>query len=174
MQASDTTSGAQLSYNVQGTNGSALPTGSLSPTGTLTIEPAPSDAGQTFNLTIIASDGTNQATTNFTVTVPADTNTSTRVSGVVESETGAPIQGVPVAIGSATATIQGDDDTSSGTYSFRIVDLAAAPALPFNTTVSGTLNPGQLAQIDQFSGRSASSLSSIRSSPRSPRAWPFP
>src|SRR5262249_49524564 len=48
--------------------------------------------------------------------------------------------------------IQSNPLTSAPTYSFRLLDLAAAQALTLNATTSGTLNPGDSATLYSFSG----------------------
>src|SRR5262249_52280151 len=42
--------------------------------------------------------------------------------------------------------------TGTGAYSFRLLDLGAAPTLTLNATTSGTLNPGTTTDLFSFPG----------------------
>jgi hypothetical protein len=83
------------------------------------------------------------------LTFTAPDGTTTVFNGSADLDAGPMI--LP-ASGTYTATIEASDSTSAGSYGFRILDLSAAPVLPFNTTVTGTLNPGLAAQIDRVNG----------------------
>src|SRR5205823_12282497 len=53
--------------------------------------------------------------------------------------------------GTYTLTVTGDT-TGTGTYSYRLLDLAAAPTLALNATTSATLNPGAGTDLYSFAG----------------------
>src|SRR5262249_17000137 len=91
--------GDPITFTLQ--SNTPLPTSTLEPGGTLVITPAPSDVG-TFHFNVVASNGAQQATQPVTLTVTADTNTDTRVSGVVQATTGAALSGVTVTADSIT------------------------------------------------------------------------
>src|SRR5262249_55951419 len=48
--------------------------------------------------------------------------------------------------------IQSNPLTSSPSYSFRLLDMGAAPPLTLNTTTSGTLTPGSGTDLYSFGG----------------------
>ena len=100
--------GDPITFTLQSTEANgALPTSTLEPGGTLVISPAPSDVG-TFHFNVVASDGSQQATQPVTLTVTADPNTDTRVSGFVLATTGAPLPGETITLDGLTATTGSD------------------------------------------------------------------
>jgi hypothetical protein len=50
-------------------------------------------------------------------------------------------------------------DSNIGSYSFRVLNLANATQLTFDTAISGSLNPGQTSKIYQFTGEAGRSIS---------------
>jgi RHS repeat-associated protein len=97
-----------------------LPTGNLQSDGTLVLTPAPSEVG-TYHLTLVASDGALETTQDVTLTVAADTVTTTRLSGVVQDSTGHPLAGVPVDVQGTSATAMTGSDGSF------LLDLGSGP-----------------------------------------------
>jgi hypothetical protein len=59
--------------------------------------------------------------------------------------------------GQYALVVYGSGDTV-GNYTFRLLDAAAQPALPFDTAVNGTLNPGFAAAIYRFNGTNGQRL----------------
>jgi hypothetical protein len=51
--------------------------------------------------------------------------------------------------GDYTLTVDGTGD-ATGSYAFRILDLAAAPVLPLGTPATATLDPGNITALCQF------------------------
>jgi RHS repeat-associated protein len=62
--------------------------------------------------------------------------------------------------GTYSLTITGNGATT-GSYAFRLLDLAAAPALPLAASVSGTLNPGQKDDVYRINGTAGQRLSFV-------------
>jgi RHS repeat-associated protein len=84
----------------------ALPTGSLS-AGVLTFAPTPQQVGE-YQFTLVASDGSAQVTQSIALSVEADPDTSTRISGRVLDVDGTPLPGVPITL--SRLTVLTDDD----------------------------------------------------------------
>jgi YD repeat-containing protein len=126
-------SGDPITFTLQSSG--PLPTSTLEPGGTLLITPAPSDLG-TFHFNVVASTGTLQATQPVTLTVTADTNTDTRISGVVEATTGAVLPGVTITVDSVQVTTGSDG-------SFLVDFPANPPASSDRLAVKGITFSGQ-------------------------------
>jgi RHS repeat-associated protein len=107
--------GDRISFNLQSSG--PLPTGSLHG-NTLVLNPTPAEVG-TYNLTVVASDGAQQAMQNVALTVAADPLTTTRISGLVESSSGQPLTGVTVDVAGVSTTTGGD-----GSF---LLDLGSGP-----------------------------------------------
>jgi RHS repeat-associated protein len=127
-----------------------LPTGNLQSDGTLVFTPTPDELG-TYHLTLVASDGAQQATQNVTLTVVADPVTTTRLSGVVQNAAGQPLAGVPVDVlaTSASATTASDGsfvlDMGSDTVPAEVIlevhgdQLGGPTVYPFVTAFQSVL-----------------------------------
>jgi RHS repeat-associated protein len=137
LKATDTTTGAAITYNLQG---ATIPTGMLAADGSLAFDPMPSEVG-TYKLTAVASDGSLTATQPFTLTVQADTVTTTRISGVVVSAPNVPLAGVPVSVGTLKTTTAADG-------SFKLDFGSAPPAQGFELTIAGSQVTGSTSYPD--------------------------
>jgi RHS repeat-associated protein len=84
-----------------------LPTGNLDSDGTLIFDPSPSQIGS-YDFTLIARDGQEITTKKFNLAVVADTETTTRISGVIKNIAQQPLAGVKVKIGEISATTNAD------------------------------------------------------------------
>ncbi len=93
-----------ISYNLRSTT--AMPTSRLVG-NKLRIAPTPSEIGQ-YQFEVVASDGNLDATQTVTVSVTADSVTSTRLSGKVVDVAGSAISGMRVEVGSRQAFTQPD------------------------------------------------------------------
>jgi RHS repeat-associated protein len=90
-----------------------LPAGELRADGTLVFTPAVADIGS-YTFTVAASDGALEATRSVTLTVDADVDTSTRVSGVVQDAFGQPLADVTVEFDTYTTTTADDGSFTVG------------------------------------------------------------
>jgi hypothetical protein len=118
--------GDPITFSIQ--NAGTLPTGMLQADGSLLFTPTPGDVG-TYNFTVAASDGALQATQPVTLTVAADPDTSTRLSGTLLSTGGQPLAAVPVELGTLQ-TVTGSD----GSFLLKLPPLAT-PTDSFNIPV---------------------------------------
>ncbi|WP_353928958.1 Ig-like domain-containing protein [Okeanomitos corallinicola TIOX110] len=84
-----------------------LPIGSLDSDGTLIFEPSPSQIGS-YDFTLVARDGEEVTTKEFNLSVVADPETTTRISGVIQNTDQEPLAGVRVKIGEISATTNAD------------------------------------------------------------------
>src|SRR5262249_22575381 len=132
LQAADPDS-ERITFSLQ--SSAALPTGSLQGDGTLIFTPSPAEVG-TYSFTLIASDGSREATQNVTLTVAADPVTTTRISGVVENTSGQPLANVPVDV-TGVSTTTGSD----GSF---LLDLGSGGFVPTILNVHGDQRGGTL------------------------------
>jgi RHS repeat-associated protein len=112
-------------------DGATLPTGGLSGSS-LTLTPVPADIG-TYSFDVVASDGALQSRQTVSLTVSADPDISTRLSGFVRDAAGNPLASVPVNLGATSTTTAGDG-------SFRLTFPGSMPAGPL--VVQGDRAPG--------------------------------
>ncbi|BAY73413.1 hypothetical protein NIES23_62410 (plasmid) [Trichormus variabilis NIES-23] len=85
----------------------ALPIGTLDSDGTLIFKPAPSQVG-TYEFTLLARDGDEVTSKKFKLAVVADTEITTRISGVIQNIAQEPLAGVKVKIGDLSTTTAAD------------------------------------------------------------------
>jgi RHS repeat-associated protein len=104
LQASDP-DGDPIAFSLQSSG--PMPTSTLQSDGTLVFTPTPSDVGS-YEFTVVASDGHLQATQPVSLTVSADPQTTTRISGVIEDTSNHPLAGIPIAVGNDTTTTATD------------------------------------------------------------------
>ncbi|HEX4999488.1 MAG TPA: LEPR-XLL domain-containing protein, partial [Terriglobia bacterium] len=91
---------------------------------------------------------TNNGNLNWSLTGPAGTHVSGRGFNNSDSfDFGSPILSLPA--GSYTLTVDGSGD-ATGTYSFRLLDLADAVVITPGTPVNGTLRPATESDLYQF------------------------
>ena len=99
---------------------------------------------------ILFDSQTNSSSLNWSLTGPHGaivSNLRLSASDPVDNSSAAPFD---LVAGSYTLSVQGAAD-ATGTYQFRLLDLAnAAPLIP-GTPLSGTLNPGNETNLYQFS-----------------------
>ncbi|MDB9489241.1 phosphatase PAP2 family protein [Dolichospermum circinale CS-534/05] len=84
-----------------------LPTGNLDSDGTLIFKPSPSQIGS-YDFTLVARDGVEITTKKFNLSVVADTETTTRISGVIQNTDQKALAGVKVKIGDISTTTNAD------------------------------------------------------------------
>ena len=84
-----------------------LPTGNLDSDGTLIFKPSPSQIGS-YDFTLVARDGGEVTSKKFNLAVVADTETTTRISGVIQNVGQQPLAGVKVKIGDISTTTNAD------------------------------------------------------------------
>jgi YD repeat-containing protein len=104
LQASDP-NGDPITFSIQSSG--PMPTSTLQANGTLVISPALSDIGS-YHFTVVASNGSQEATQPVSLSVVADTNTHTRLSGTIANTAGQPLAGITIADGSVMATTASD------------------------------------------------------------------
>jgi RHS repeat-associated protein len=97
--------GDPVTFSIQ--SGGSMPTSTLDASGTLVIEPSPTEIGS-YNFNIIASNGSQQATQSVNLAVVADPDTDTRISGIVETAAGQTMAGVVVSDGTVESTTGSD------------------------------------------------------------------
>ena len=95
-------------------------------TGELVFAPAPGQVG-THNFTVVVSDGTRSVTEKVPLTVTNPVFPSTEISGQVVDESGSPLAGIEVMVGSAMTMTD-----KSGAFT-----LTGVPATPGSLTVDG-------------------------------------
>lgn len=88
-------------------SGQNLPTGNLDSDGTLIFKPSPAQIGS-YDFTLVARDGTEITTKKFNLAVVADTETTTRISGVIQNTDQKALAGVKVKIGDISTTTNAD------------------------------------------------------------------
>ncbi len=105
-----------------------MPTSRLVGSEKLEIFPAPGEEGE-YEFDLIATDGVLETTQTLRVTVQADTNRSTRISGQVLDTDGTPLVGVPISISRLTVPTDAE-----GRF---IIELPQqlVPTEPFSITV---------------------------------------
>ena len=108
-----------------------LPPGRLN--GILEFLPGPQDVGQ-YSFDLVATDGVLEARQTISLTVTADTLTSTRVSGQVLDVDGTPLDGMNVEIGS----VRGLTD-AQGLFT---LDLGNGPLVSDTLKIRGETYPG--------------------------------
>lgn len=84
-----------------------LPTGNLDSDGTLIFKPSPSQIGS-YDFTLVARDGEEVTSKKFNLAVVADTETTTRISGVIQNTDQKALAGVKVKIGDISTTTNAD------------------------------------------------------------------
>jgi hypothetical protein len=125
LQASDTNQ-APITYSLKSTG--PLPGGTLQPDGTLIFQPSPSDLG-TYAFSVSASDGIEEVTLPVSLTVAGSAGATTRISGVIESQSGTPVAGVRVSLGKASMTTAADGSytlTAGGNISGQFLAIHAS------------------------------------------------
>ena len=105
-------------------------------TGALAFAAAPGQAG-TYPFTITATNGSQAYVEPVTITVTQPQMADTEVSGQVVDESGNPLAGMPVAIGTATATTNAQGD-------FTLAGIAPSPG-PLSAGGSVATADGRLA-----------------------------
>ncbi len=105
-------------------------------TGELAFAAAPGQAG-TYPFTITATNGSRAFVEPVTITVTQPQRAATAVSGQVVDESGNPLAGMPVAIGTATATTDAQGD-------FTLTGIGANPG-PLSAGGSVATADGRLA-----------------------------
>ncbi len=85
--------GDMVTFSVE--NLADLPTGMLNGAGELVFTPSPNEVGS-YTFTVIATDGVEEVSQSITVDVVADSNQTTRISGVVLDVNGIPLAGIPI------------------------------------------------------------------------------
>jgi RHS repeat-associated protein len=128
LQAS-TADGDPVAFSVRSSD--PLPTGTLQADGTLVFDPAPGEAG-TYTFTVVASDGTLEATQPVTLTVFGTAQAATSISGVVEDTGGNPVAGVPVSLGTLQTTTAAD-----GTYTLHFTGAAPSDTIAIHADQVG-------------------------------------
>ena len=121
--------GDQVTYRLDAPGD--LPPGRLN--GILGFLPGPQDVGQ-YSFDLIASDGVLESRQTISLTVTADTLTSTRVSGQVLDVDGTPLDGMSVEI----ASVRGLTDTQ-GRFT---LDLGNGPIVSDTLKIRGETYPG--------------------------------
>ena len=99
-------SGAQGAYFTMNNDGS-LPDMVLHSDGRLTIAPKPDQIGD-FTLEVFATDGIRETSTSIHLQVVADSDTTSRISGVVMDTQSNPLPGIPIELGGVTVQTQAD------------------------------------------------------------------
>ena len=84
-----------------------LPQGQLTGDGTLIFTPTPEEIGS-YEFTLITRDGATETTQTVTLTIPEDTTTTTRISGVIENISEEPLSGVVIELGDLETTTAAD------------------------------------------------------------------
>lgn len=93
---------------------------------------------------------TNSSQLNWTLDGPRGNVVSSRSFSSSDPVDNSGIAPLDLASGNYTLSIQGVAD-ATGTYQFRLLDLANASTITPGTPVSGTLNPGNATDLFQFS-----------------------
>ncbi|WP_217385551.1 Ig-like domain-containing protein [Dolichospermum sp. UHCC 0259] len=110
-----------------------LPIGSLDSDGTLIFEPSPSQIGN-YDFNLVARDGEEITTKKFNLAVVADSETTTRISGVIQNTDQQPLAGVKVKIGDISTTTAAD-----GSFTLTLTEPSSNPLM---------IEPGQ--QVDNL------------------------
>jgi len=101
-------------------------------------------AGRLYYLDALDTDGWWNESLRWRLTGP---------NGSFVSNGDADYDGGPFVIASAgTYTLTFGGDSQTGDYKFRILDVAAQPALTLGATQAGTLDPGRAADVYRFTG----------------------
>jgi hypothetical protein len=127
LQASDP-NGDPITFSIQSSG--PVPTSTLEAGGTLVLDPTPGDIG-TYNFNVVASNGSQQATQPVSVSVVAEPNTHTRVSGTIANTDGQPLAGITVADGTVTAMTASD-----GSFLLDFGSTPQEPTIGFRSTAS--------------------------------------
>lgn len=121
--------GDQVTYTLESSQ--TLPTGKLN--GVLEFSPTPQEIGS-YTFTLIASDGALETRQSVSLSVVADTLTSTRVTGRVLDVDQSPLSGMTVEIG----TVRG----LTGTDGSFTLDMGAGPLATDTIKIRGELFAG--------------------------------
>jgi len=122
-----------------------------------TLSDAISAAGEQDRFSFNLSDAsllhfdalTNNGNLNWTLVGPAGTAVSARTFTASDGASLAGPPGLSLVAGAYTLTVAASG-TNTGSYSFRLSDLAQAPPLTPGTPVSGELNPGNETDLYRF------------------------
>ena len=88
--------GDRVTYSIRGEGD--LPKGRLNGSGKLVFEPTPDQVG-TYEFTLVATDGSTEATQQLSLTVDPDPDTTTRISGRLLDIEGNPLANLPLTLG---------------------------------------------------------------------------
>lgn len=139
LQASDP-DGDSVTFSLR--NVASLPTNMLAG-NVLTFTPTPAQIG-TYTFTVVASDGNLETTQDVSLSVTADADTTTRLSGVVRDAKGNPLANVPIEQGADTTTTAAD-----GTFTLAMPDTPTAGVIRIR---GDKLSPGGLPLLAEDDG----------------------
>lgn len=100
---------------------------------------------------------TNDGNITWSLTGPSGTVVSQRGFSGSDSNSISGSDVLPLGAGSYTITVAGNN-SYTGSYAFRLLNLSAAPTVTPNTPVSDTLNPGNSTNAYQFAGTAGQSI----------------